>query len=85
MSQIRNRLPLSALLFALAGSASLAPPPVFVQARPGPPPAKRQATKKIRYGNSVPYQGKRECVRRRGGQDWANFRAADRAWRGLPI
>ena len=84
MSQIRNRLSLSTLLVALAGSASLAPPPVFVQARPGPPPAKRQANKKIRWGNSVPHQGYRECARRRGGKDWADWLAVDRVERGLP-
>ena len=32
-----------------------------------------------------PHQGARECARRRGGEDWAKFRAADRVRRGLPV
>lgn len=32
-----------------------------------------------------PHQGARECARRRGGADWAQFRAADRVRRGLPV
>ena len=31
-----------------------------------------------------PHQGPRECARRRGGQDWADYKAADRVRRGLP-
>jgi hypothetical protein len=85
MTQIRNRLSLSARLFALAGSASLEPSRTLIHDRPGPPPAKRQANKKIRYGNNVPHQGRRECARRRGGQDWDTFRASDRIRRGLPV
>lgn len=85
MSQIRNRLSLSALLVALAGATSMGSPSVVIRDRPGPPTAKRQAHKKIRWGNNVPHQGKRECARRRGGQDWLNFRAADRISRGLPV
>lgn len=85
MSQIRNRLSLSVLLAALAGEHSLDPARNLIHVRSIPAPAKRQATKKTRWGNSVPHQGKRECARRRGGQDWANFRTADRAWRGLSI
>lgn len=85
MSQIRNRLSLSVLLAALAGEHSLDPARNLIHVRSIPAPAKRQATKKTRWGNSVPHHGKRECARRRGGQDWVNFRSADRAWRGLPI
>lgn len=33
----------------------------------------------------MPHQGKRECARRRGGDDWANFKARDRIRRGLPV
>lgn len=84
MSQIRNRLSLSALLVALAGAGSIGPTLAPQDHQPGPPPAKRQANKKIRWGNSVPHQGKRECARRRGGQDWADRLAADRVERGLP-
>lgn len=29
-------------------------------------------------------KGARECARRRGGNDWANFKAIDRARRGMP-
>lgn len=32
-----------------------------------------------------PHQGKRECARRSGGQEWLNFKAADRIRRGLPV
>lgn len=84
MSQIRNRLSLSALLVALAGEHSLNPARNLIHVRSIPAPAKRQATKKTRWGNSVPHQGKRECARRRGGQDWADQLAADRVARGLP-
>lgn len=32
-----------------------------------------------------PHQGARECARRRGGDDWAQFKARDRVRRGLPV
>lgn len=85
MSQIKNRLSLSALLVALAGATSMDSPSVVIRDRPGPPPTKRQAHKKIRRGNCNPHQGARECARRRGGQEWMNYRAADRISRGLPV
>ena len=84
MSQIRNRLSLSALLVALAGDALMGPPSVVIRDRPSPPPTKRQAHKKMRWAHNVPHQGKRECARRRGGHAWAQVKAADRARRGLP-
>ena len=36
------------------------------------------------YSRHLPHQGKRECARRRGGKDWADWLAADRVARGLP-
>lgn len=37
-----------------------------------------------RFGPYKPHQSMRECARRRGGREWANFKAIDRARRGLP-
>lgn len=75
----------AALGLLAAGVAVEAPPVLTVRGYSHLPQHKRQAFKKIRWGNSVPHQGKRECARRRGGQDWLNFRAADRISRGLPV
>lgn len=37
-----------------------------------------------RFGPYMPHQSMRECARRRGGVEWAQFKAVDRARRGLP-
>lgn len=85
MSQIRNRLSLSALLVALAGAfPSPEAGPVPIRLREPLPDRRKQAFKKMRHGNSVPHQSKRECARRRGGKDWADWKSADRVSRGLP-
>jgi hypothetical protein len=36
-------------------------------------------------GRYRPHQGERERARRRGGIEWAEFRARDRIRRGLPV
>ena len=74
----------AALGLLAAGVAVEAPPVLEVRGYSHLPQHKRQANKKIRWGNSVPHQGKRECARRRGGKDWADWLAADRVARGLP-
>ena len=74
----------AALGLLAAGVAVEAPPVLTVRGYSHLPQHKRQAFKKIRWGNSVPHQGYRECARRRGGKDWADQLAADRVARGLP-
>lgn len=65
-----------------------ATPPPQSRNRSGKPKARKAKARgrnRFRWfqGRCVP-QGERECARRRGGQDWADFKAADRVRRGLP-
>lgn len=47
--------------------------------------ARRQSAQRRGWSNAaMSGKGARECARRRGGEDWANFKAIDRARRGLP-
>lgn len=38
-----------------------------------------------RFGPYRPHQSARECARRRGGQNWRDYKAVDRVRRGLPV
>lgn len=89
-----RRLPLVAALLAglstsgghAAGELVLRPPhqPPATRQRKSSKPKKRRA--RAYSTNRMPNrQGERECARRRGGQDWAEFKALDRIRRGLPV
>jgi hypothetical protein len=47
---------------------------------PKPVPRTRVVVSGVGY---KPFQGERECARRRGGRDWEAYKAADRVRRGL--
>lgn len=77
-----RRFLIAAALFAAAGLAVEAPP---AQAdRPRPPKPNAVKMPRLSFSKYRPHQGKRECARRRGGQDWADWKSADRVSRGLP-
>jgi hypothetical protein len=52
----------------------------------GNPVVGEPRTPSLAYINKYrPHQGKRECARRRGGEDWMRQRNEERVRRGLPV
>jgi hypothetical protein len=79
-----HRLGLASALLGMAAALGIGPsvPEPRLLKSAGAGPERRRWF--YRAGGCKPHQGPRECARRRGGQDWADFKAADRVRRGLP-
>lgn len=78
-----RRAGIAAALLSIAAAVGIGPSdPVPKLKSAGAGPERRRWF--YRVGGWKPHQGPRECARRRGGQDWADFKAADRVRRGLP-
>lgn len=88
MHNSKNRLIFSAIMAGLCSAfgADYGARTIIPQSRAVRPhkPARRRWFAGNRSSN-IAHQGARECARRRGGQDWLDFRAADRVRRGLPV
>lgn len=77
----RSRALLAGLLAALGGAMPRYRTPAYASTK------KVGAARgfiAVRHSRYKPRQGFRECMRRRGGEEWAQYKAFDRAHRGLP-
>ncbi len=80
----RSRMLLAGLLTAFGGVVPRFAAPRHASGRISKPMTTTRGSIRARYSRYKPHQGERECYRRRGGADWAQYKAYDRMRRGLP-
>lgn len=80
-----SRLALTAALFAAAGKSIAAAGKSIAAPLREFEEFQRQTPSLAYIDKYRPHQGKRECARRRGGEDWIRQRAEERQRRGLPV
>lgn len=84
---LKNASELAAAIFAAAASMEKrggARGPVRIIGPTLKAPTRTRVFRTWRSSAPQIKQGARECARRKGGQTWAEFKAADRVRRGLP-